>query len=204
VENWKLIEADGGLRLQQAPLRAVASEAFTWAHLLYGKLGPLQIGVFYFPSRFNNGTDKSVTKALRSFGDNTGPATSVGIWDTKDPEFSRALALFGLKSVPAVVLTTGLKVTGMNPRGPELTPLYSITLSDTALLSDMARLQSAINGAHDVFARCDPAEIAKYIAAQSPDPILAAIEKFVGAIRNEILKWKPTFGLPGGVSIQLG
>lgn len=204
MSNWKLIDNSGSLRMEPAPLRALGEEQFTWAHLLYGKLGNVLIGIFYFPSRFNNSTDTAVIAALKAFGANTGSATSVNIWDTTDPAFDHALDLFDLKTVPAVVLAAGLQIDGMRPRGPDKTPLYSIVLNDPAILADGARFQSAINNAHEVLTRSDPKEIAGYIRARKAGAILEAIGKFAAHLRDEILKWKPKFGLPGGISVQVG
>jgi hypothetical protein len=204
MTNWKLVDDGGRLRMEPAPLRAMGEEQFTWARLLYGKLAAVKLGIFYFPSRFETPTDTAVIEALRVFGHNTGAATSVNIWDTTDPQLDHALALFDLKTVPAVVLATGLQIEGMAPRGPDDTPLYAIVLADTAILSDGPRFQAAINSAHDVLSRSDPKEIASYIRAQTPNAILAAIEKNAAHIRDEILKWKPKFELPGGISVQVG
>ena len=204
MNNWKLIETAAGLRMEPAALRAMGDEQFTWAHLLYGKLGNVRVGIFYFPSRFNTATDKAVIEALRSFGRNTGAATSVNIWDTTDPAFDQALELFDLKTVPAVILATGLQVEGIQPRGPAKTPLYSIVLTDAALLADATRFQAAVNSAHEVLTRGDPKEIAGYIRSGKAGAILDAIGKFAAHIRDEILKWKPKFGLPGGISVQVG
>jgi hypothetical protein len=204
MENWKLVDTDQGLRMESAPIRARGEEQFTWAHLLYGKLGVLELGVFYFPSRFDTDSDKIVIDALHAFGSNTPSSTSVNIWDTKDPEFERALGLFDLKTVPALVLATGLEVKDMLPRGPANTPLYSIILSDPTTLSNQAHLQAALNAAHDVLLRSNPKEITGYIRAQKAEGILAAIGKIASKVRDEILKWKPKFGLPGGVSVQIG
>lgn len=204
MKNWKLVDNGVRLRMEPAALRAMGDEQFTWAHLLYGKLGTVKLGIFYFPSRFGTATDTAVIEALRTFGRNSGAATSVNIWDTKDPELEHALGLFDLKTVPAVVLATGLEVEGMEPRGPNNTPLYSITLSDTAILSDAQHFQAAINSAHEVLVRSNPKEIAGYIRAQTANAIVAAIGKIAAHIRDEILRWKPKFGLPGGVSVQVG
>jgi hypothetical protein len=204
MSNWTLVDNGISLRMKPGALRAMGGEQFTWAHLLYGKLGNVKVGIFYFPSRFNTATDTLVIEALRSFGRNSGPATSVNIWDTTDPEFEHALGLFDLKTVPAVVLATGLQVKGMVPREPAKTPLYSITVADAGVLSDATRFQAAINSAHEVLARTDPKEITAYIRAQTPSAIVAAIGKVAAQVRDEILKWKPKFGLPGGMYVQIG
>lgn len=204
MKRWKLVETDGGLRMVEVALRAMGEERFTWAHLLYGKLGHVKVGVFFFPSRFETEADKKTIDALRAFGRNTAATTSVNVWDTTDPAFEHALELFGLKTVPAVVLATGLEVDGLEPRGPDKTSLYSITPDISSALSDPARFQSAINSAHEVLVRSDPKEIAACIKAQAPGSIVSAIGKIAARIRDEILKWKPKFGLPGGVSVQVG
>jgi hypothetical protein len=204
IKIWKLVDDRGMVRMEAAPMRAMGDEQFTWAHLLYGRLGNVKIGIFYFPSRFDTAVDRSVIQALHAFGQNSGASTSINIWDTKDPEFEQALELFGLKAIPGVVLATGLQVDGMHPRGPGNTPLYSIALTDAAVLSDGAQFEAAVNGAYRVLERSDPQEITGYIKAQTPNAILAAVGKIAASIRDEILKWKPKFGLPGGVSIQVG
>jgi hypothetical protein len=204
MKNWRLVDSGASLSMELDPLRAMGDEQFTWAHLLYGKLGTVKVGIFYFPSRFGTAMDSAVIEALRAFGRNSGAATSVNIWDTKDPELEHALGLFDLKTVPAVVLATGLAVDGMEPRGPNKTPLYSITLTNTAILSDAQHLQATINSAHEVLVRSNPKEIAGYIRAQTADAIVAAIGRTAAHIRDEILRWKPKFGLPGGVSVQVG
>jgi hypothetical protein len=73
MEKWSLEETHGQLRL--VPRRSLGSDRFTWAHLLYGRLGPVQVCVIYFPSRFNSPVDQTVIDLLRTFGTNTGPST---------------------------------------------------------------------------------------------------------------------------------
>lgn len=204
MNSWKLVGDDLATRIEPVSLRAMGDEQFTWAHLLYGKLGAVKVGIFYFPSRFDSPTDKTVTDSLRAFGRNTGTDTSVNIWDPTDPGFEQAMTLFGLKTVPALVLATGLKIENINPRGPANTPLYSITLNDPTILANTEKLQSAINDIHEILIRSDPKEIASYIRAGRANDILASIGKIAGRIRDEILKWKPKFALPGGVSVQVG
>jgi hypothetical protein len=204
MNTWKLAGDDLATRMEPVSLRAMGDEEFTWAHLLYGKLGAVKVGIFYFPSRFDSPTDKTVIDSLRAFGRNTGADTSVNIWDPKDPDFEQAMTLFALKTVPALLLATGLNIENMMPRGPAKTPLYSITLNDPALLADAGKLQAAINDIHEILLRSNPKEIAAYIRADRASDILAAIGKVAGRIRDEILKWKPKFALPGGVSVQVG
>ena len=204
MNTWKLAGDDLATRLEPISLRAMGEEEFTWAHLLYGKLGAVKVGIFYFPSRFDSPADKTVIDSLRAFGRNTGADTSVNIWDPKDPDFEQAMNLFALKTVPALLLATGLNIDGMMPRGPAKTPLYSITLNDPTVFADAGKLQVAINDIHEILLRSDPKEIAGYIRADRASDILAAIGKVAGRIRDEILKWKPKFALPGGVSVQVG
>jgi hypothetical protein len=204
MKSYQLLKTDNGLRLQPAQLRAMGDEHFTWAHLLYGNLGNVKVGIYYFPSRFDTETDSYVMKTLQAFGKNSGHATSVNFWDTTDPEFELSLELFSIKTLPAIVLATGLKVEGLEPRGPEKTPLYSIILDRPAVLSDLENLQSAINSAHEILVRSDPKEIASYIKKQTASSILSVIGAIAVRLRDEILKWKPKFGLPGGVSVQVG
>ena len=104
MEKWTVEETNGELRL--APLRGLGSDRFTWAHLLYGRLDLVQVYIVYFPSRFDLTADKTVIDTLRTFGTNTGPSTSVNVWDTRDPNFGTALDLFDIKSPPALVLAT--------------------------------------------------------------------------------------------------
>ena len=136
MEQWRLVESTQGLRMEPSELRAMGEEGFTWAHLLYGKLGSVAVGIFYFPSRFDTAVDNLIIEELRTFGRNTGESISVNIWDPRDSHLQQALELFGLKTVSAVVLASGLKIAGIEPRGPDKTPLYSIIFDDPALLSD--------------------------------------------------------------------
>jgi hypothetical protein len=204
MAQWKLVESTGGLRMESTEVRAMGEEGFTWAHLLYGKLGNVELGIFYFPSRFDSVVDQSIIEELRKFGRNTGDSISVNVWDPKDPEFEQALTLFGLKTVPAVVLASGLKIAGMEPRGPTKTPLYSIVFDDLALLSNTEHFQNAVNAATNVLSRSNPKEIAGYIRLQKANDILAVIGKTAAKVRDEILRWKPKFGIPGGASVEVG
>src|SRR5579864_6076870 len=107
MEKWSVKETQGGLQL--VPRRALGSDRFTWAHLLYSRLRPVQVYILYFPSRFNLSLDKIVIDMLRTFGTNTGSGTSVNIWDSRDPNWEKALMLFDIKSPPALVFVTGLQ-----------------------------------------------------------------------------------------------
>ena len=164
----------------------------------------MEVGIFYFPSRFDTAVDKLIIDELRTFGRNTGDSISVNIWDPTDSHLQQALELFGLRTVSAVVLASGLKIAGMQPRGPAETPLYSITFYDSALLSDPKNFQNAVNDATNVLTRSNPKEIAGYIRTQKAKDILGVIGKVAAALRDEILRWKPKFGIPGGVSVQVG
>jgi len=204
MEQWRLVESTQGLRMEPSELRAMGEEGFTWAHLLYGKLGSVEVGIFYFPSRFDTAVDNLIIEELRTFGRNTGESISVNIWDPRDSHLQQALELFGLKTVSAVVLASGLKIAGIEPRGPDKTPLYSIIFDDPALLSDPKNFQPAVNSATDVLTRSNPKEIAGYIRTHKTKDILGVIGKVAAALRDEILRWKPKFGIPGGASVQVG
>src|SRR2546421_5140194 len=106
--KWSVEETNDGLRL--IPWRSLGSDRFTWAHLLYGRLGKVHVYIIYFPSRFDLAVDTTAIDTLRTFGTNTGPGTSVNVWDTRDPHFGKALELFDIKSPPALVLVTGLQL----------------------------------------------------------------------------------------------
>src|SRR5207248_2924361 len=132
--EWETEATPDGLRLRKrAGRRALDSTGLTWAHLLYRDLAKVEAFVLYFPSRFDQALDEACKQALRSFGENTGEATSVNFWDPRDEHFSDALALFDLKQPPALVLASGLRLPSMRPRGPEQTPLWAISFTDPAL-----------------------------------------------------------------------
>ena len=204
MNAWQVEETPEGLKLARPTRRAFGSEHFSWADLLYQKLAPVQVYVIYFPSRFNLDMDTTVMKALRTFGDNTGPGTSVNFWDPKDPEFGKALELFHLQSPPALVLATGLKVQGIEPYGPDKAHLYTITITNHEVLSNQEQLAAAVNTSHDILVRGNPKEITAYIRKNALQSLLEVIARIAGGVRDEILKFKPTFTLPGGVSIQVG
>src|SRR5437870_2777765 len=104
--RWRVMDTPEGLRLTR--LRALGSENANWAQLLVGRLTGVDVFVLYFPSRFNLELDSQCMQSLRVFGDNTPTVTSVNFWNPKDEGFSKALALFGLKAPPVVVLLSGL------------------------------------------------------------------------------------------------
>jgi hypothetical protein len=203
-QQWVLRESDDGLSLEPIRTRALGSESFTWAHLLYGKLALVKVLVVYFPSRTDSLEDESCKEILRAFGENTGEATSVNFWDPTDPEFSHALALFGLKAPPAIVLASGLKLEGVTATGPIDTPLYTLTITDRNALRDRDEVSESINAAHEVLMRCNPSEIAGYIQRRELGSLLEKIGSIGARVRDQLLKLKPSFGLPGGFSISLG
>jgi hypothetical protein len=195
--------------LRLGKLRALGTEAFTWADLLDGSLGSVRVFALYFPSRFGLPVDTATIEALRVFGTATPKSTSVDFWDPTDEHFSTALELFGLRKPPALVLVTGLveHVAGSGANvtdGGTADSLYCISFSDTAVLEDRVSLAAAVNIAYEVLVRCDTKEIAGYIRARKIKELVAAIGKGVGAVRDEIVRLHPVFGLPGGFSIELG
>ena len=202
--TWKLEGTERGLRLGQAARRMTSSERFTWAELLYGKLGSVKVYVIYFPSRFDLPVDNQVMDALNAFGKNTGPDTSVNSWDTTDPAFNEALALFEVSTMPAVILATGLKLNDIAPYGPDKANLYTVVITDNDVLSNRQRLAPAVNAAHQILISSSPKEITTYVRTQNAKALLESIFKISAALRDEILKLKPKFQLPGGISLQVG
>jgi hypothetical protein len=203
--DWTLARGDAGLKLTPSKSkRALGSKQLTWASLLYRELSPVEVFVLYFPSRFDLPVDAACTRAVETFGANTGASTSVNFWDPSDPRFSDALALFGIKQPPALVLATGLKIDGMRPQGPEDTPLYALAFTDQAVLSDDQRLATAVNRSHEVLVRGDPQEIAKYVRGRTIATIVGALFHGAAKARDELLKLNPTITVPGGVSLRLG
>ena len=201
---WRIEATERGLRLAPVRRRALAAEAFTWADLLHVELTAAQVYVLCFPSRFDLPVDTAAGEALRAFGTATGAGTTVAFWDPTDPEFSTALAFFDLAAPPALVLARGRAMPGR--RAARLAPadLYAITLTDAAVLGDRARLAAAVNSAHEVLVRADPAEIAGYLRERSARSVLAAIGRVAARLREEVLAFKPSFQLPGGGGISLG
>jgi hypothetical protein len=164
----------------------------------------VQVFVLYFSSRFEFDSDTLVEQALRTFGQQTGPGTSVALWDPTDPEFDRALALFGVLAPPALILARGLK--GATARAADLSPqdLYTICFADPAVLGDRDQLASAVNTSHQILMRGDAREITRYLRARSAISLLDAIGRISNSVLNVVLKLKPKLGLPGGVSLQVG
>jgi hypothetical protein len=204
MPSWFVEDGQDGLHLTPVVRRALGSEELTWAELLSGFLSPARVYCLYFPSRFDLPIDAEATTTLRTFGDHTGKDTTVDFWDPKDAEFSRALALFGIDSPPALVFVSGLKLKGANLSGPEGASLYAITITDQAVLGDAARLALATNTAHELVARGDPKRIAGYLRKRSATSLLQEIERISTGIRDQLVLLKPKISLPGGVALQLG
>jgi hypothetical protein len=201
--RWRLRRTDTGLRLGQ--VRAFGAERFTWADLLRTPLAAARVYVLYFPSRFDLPVDAAAKESLRHFGGATSERTSVDFWDPQDEYFSDALELFGIQTPPALVLVAGLQV--QDARSDEPTPsqsLYCISFADQEVLVDRERMAAAVNTAHEILMRCDPKEIASYIRARKVKLLLHAIAQVSAALRDEVVKLKPKFGVPGGFSVGLG
>jgi hypothetical protein len=202
MARWSLEETNDGLRL--VPRRGLGSDRFTWAHLLYGRLDLVQVYVIYFPSRFNLAVDTTVIDTLMTFGTNTGPSTSVNLWDTRDPNFEKALELFDIKSPPALVLATGLQLKDIDPLGPDKANIYTLTITNMDVLSSSDKLPQSINIAHDILVRGNPKEITSHLRTNALHSLLQTIAKVARVASDEIVKLKPRFQLPDGSSIQLG
>lgn len=201
--TWRVTNGDGGLRLEPVKVaRGTGSEALTWADLLFLDLMYVQTYVLYFPSRFDTDLDRAVEEALRTFAKNTPASTSVNTWDPKDPEFSRALALFGLSNPPALTLATGLKTSDQRTINKD--QLYAISFDDAQLLRSPEQLANAINTAHEVLARADHAEITRYVRLRSASEVLGVIGRIAASLRDGLVRMKPKVGLPGGFSLQVG
>jgi hypothetical protein len=202
-KRWRLRHTDAGLRL--VGLRSFGEEEFTWAHLLAPELRTTQVYVFYFPSRFDLPVDATATESLRLFGQQSSDRTRVDFWDSRDENFSDALTLFGLRNPPALVLVAGLRPDEIAEPGSALPgSVYCISFADSEVLSDRQRTASAVNIAHEILVRCDPKEIAGYIRTRKRNELLRVIGHGAGAVRDELIKLHPKFGLPGGFSIELG
>lgn len=202
MAKWSVEETSDGLRL--IPLRGLGSDRFTWANLLYSRLDLVQVYAIYFPSRFNLNVDKTVVDTLRTFGTNTGPGTSVNIWDSRDPNFGKALDLFDIKSPPALVLVSGLQLRDIDPLGPDKANIYTLTITNMDVLGSSDKLPRSINIAHDILVRGNPKEITSYLRTNALHTLLQVIAKVAIVASDEIVKLKPKFQLPDGSSIQLG
>jgi hypothetical protein len=203
MSSWRVQDKGGqGLRLEPVTVRSLDPEDLTWAHLLARHLTPVDVLVLYFPSRFDLNVDTVVRGALETFGKQTGPGTSISFWDPTDPQFSRALAFFDLKSPPALVLARGFGP--RRRRTPNRTDIYAITFNDPELLGDLAQLPGLVNSTHELIVRGDPEEIAGYLRRRAADSVLAAIGRLGAGVRDAILKFKPSFQLPGGLALRIG
>jgi hypothetical protein len=204
MTSWRVDKGPSGLRLAPVVRRALGSEAMTWTELLYGELNAVHVYCLYFPSRFDLPVDGVATESLRTFAAHTGTDTMVDLWDPTDPEFGQALALFGLDAPPALVFVAGLRLKGALLTSPQGTNLYAIAIHDAAVLGDRERLAAATNAAHEVVRRSDPRELAGYLRKQSATALLEGLGKLSGGVGEQILRLKPKFMLPGGISLQLG
>ena len=204
MARWRVEETPAGLRLASVAVRGLGSEQFTWAELLSRQVSPVKVFVLYFPSRFDLEVDKAAMEALRSFGEHTGQSTSVNFWDPTDAEFGRALGLFDLQTPPALVFATGLRLRGAEYADADRGSLYTIAITDQAVLTDRARLAAAANTAHEIVLRANPREIAGYVRRREVGSFLSGIGRIAGELRDQVLKLKPKVGLPGGISIQVG
>jgi hypothetical protein len=202
VSEWRIEETSNGLRLAPIIRRKLGAEDLTWADLLHSRISSVQVYVLYFPSRFDLDVDAAAKSALESFGRLTGLSTSVSFWDPTDPEFSQALAFFDMKAPPALVLVRGLKANGR--RTLARADLYAIAITDPQTLCNRERLAAAVNSAHEVLVGGDPKEIAGYVRERAAVSLLAALGRIGGALRDQIVKCKPEFQLPGGIAISLG
>src|SRR5947207_1739938 len=81
---------------------------------------------------------------------------------------------------------------------PAFDSLYCISFTEQGLLADRAQMAAAVNAAHEILLRCDPAEIAGYIRARKVRSLLQVIERLSAGLRDQLIKLKPKFGLPGG------
>lgn len=202
MKAWRVEVGPNGLRLTPVTRRALGPERLTWSDLLLTRLSTVQVYVLYFPSRFDLELDAAAQSALQAFGRQTGPGTSVNFWDPADPEFSRALAFFSVDSPPALVLAAGLKARGRRRLDPA--NLYAIVIVDQKVLGDRERLAAAVNGTHEVLLRGDASEISRHVRERAASSLLATVGSIAERLRDELLRLKPKFQLPGGVSIQVG
>jgi hypothetical protein len=202
VSSWRVEETPNGLHLTPVVRRGPLAEGLTWADLLHFRLRAVRVFVLYFPSRFDLAVDAAAKAALEVFGRQTGPGTSVNFWDPADPEFSRALAFFQVAAPPALVLATGLKADG--GQLPDRGDVYALAITDSRVLTDRERLAGAVNTAHEVLMRGDRNEIARYVRERAAGSLLDALGRLAGRLRDELVKLKPKFVLPGGFSLEVG
>jgi hypothetical protein len=195
--QWRLRRSSGLLRLER--LRAFGSAELTWADLFSAELTDAELFVLYFPSRFELPIDEAATETLKVFAANTSSRTSVNFWDPRDRNFETAIGLFGIRTPPALVLATGL-----HAADPDVPSLYSISFEDPAVLTDRERTAAAVNLAHGILTRCDRREIASYVRARKAKGLLSLLGRGAGTVRDELVRLNPKFGLPGGLSLELG
>jgi len=203
MPTWRVDSTDDNLRLSPVVYRGLGSQAQTWADLFARQLDDVRVFVLFFPSRFNSETDTVAMDALRTFGTLTGARTSVRFWDPTDDEFSRALGLFDAKIPPALVLIPGTQLQGVLADSGDLN-VYSLTITNEKVLGNRDQLVRAVNTAHEVVLRGDPAELSAYARQRAAASILGAIANVSATLRDELLKLKPKISLPGGVGIALG
>jgi hypothetical protein len=209
-KRWRLRHGHAGLKLME--VRSFGTEEFTWADLLRPELAKALVHAFYFPSRFDLPVDAAATESLRLFGQQSSAKTSVNFWDPTDENFSEALGLFGLRNPPVLVLVTGLHreedSEGGEGKAPDIgslsDSLYCISFADQDVLADRQRLAAAVNIAHEILVRCDSKEITHYVRGRKRKELLGVIGQRAGAVRDELIKLHPKFGLPGGFSFELG
>src|ERR1041385_2950439 len=101
---WSVEGEVDNLHLVEIARRSFGASELTWADLLHFRLSQVHVYALYFPSRFELSVDSAVKDALRTFGEQTGPDTSINFWDPTDPEFSRALTFFQLQKPPALLM----------------------------------------------------------------------------------------------------
>ena len=61
-----------------------------------------------------------------------------------------------------------------------------------------------LNSAHEVLARGDAKEIFGYLRERAMDSLLAALRQVGSGAVEQLVKLRPKFQLPGGVSVELG
>ena len=203
MPTWRLESNQDSLRLSPVMYRGLGSQAQTWADLFARQLDDVRVFVLFFPSRVDPAADAVAMDTLRSFGTHTGAGTSVRFWDPTDDEFSRALALFDVTTPPALVLIPGVQLKGVLADSGDLN-VYSLTITDEAILTNRDKLVRAVNTAHEVVVRGDPAELSAYARQRAAASVLSAIGHFSAALRDELVKLKLKISLPGGVGIQIG
>src|SRR6185436_3094258 len=99
---------------------------------------------------------------------------------------------------PALILASGAKDAGASGTPIDPADLYVISITDPQILDHPTRLAAAVNNAHEVLMRADAKEIAGFVRQQAANSLLAAIGRIAANIRDEFVKCKPKFQLPGG------